>query len=1051
MKIKFLRFLVSVLLILVCKFASAQKYYFRNFTPDDGLSQQYIYKISQANNGFLQFSTSDGFLSYNGLNFTTKRTNYGLIENFVNTHFTAKDKKTWLGYMQGGISYSIDSSFVKIENKLFDNTKIIKISEDQSGVILVATSNNELIAINKNFDVTKLDINLESINDFFLNDDNLLIASNNGLHIFSYSATNNFPQINPEQDPELTADLTIRNIQYYKNGIIALGLENEGLMLIKKINGYYKKLLNLKEINSDNYSVNEIKCDPNANLIWYSVYGDGVRRLIFSSSGVDSYSLETFKQENGLCGNYITTIFKDGEGVYWFGSFGNGLSQLVNETFLSFVNSADKGNNVLAITVDHKSTIWLGTSDGLFAYENGKRFTTPLLDKEISSLFCFAKKLWIGTNYNGIYCYSIDEKKMEHFDTQHNLTAKAIHTITSNDKNEVFFGTENGLYIYNLEEKKFTHLTTNEGLIHNVITNLFYDAKGRLWFAAFGSGLFYYYEGEFVLFKDIPGVKSYAINSITEDKNNIIWFATGGDGLFSFHNNTFNKYSIENGLGSNYCYLVFCDKDNKIWVGHKNGLSSISPDKTIHFYNKKNGVVEESFNLNSVCKGLSNYYYLGTNNGFLSYAESKNQRNSIEPILSFESILVNGLPQIINESIDLPYKKYSVKFNFIGVSLSEPQKVTYKYMLKGYDNEWMNAPFNIHSATYSKLEPGKYEFLLLARNSKGIWNKKPLSIKISIAEPFWKNPWLQLLCLICLIVFVYFLFRLRIRALRIKNSQLENLIHQRTIQLSNRNFELEQTKLELQDKNKDIIDSINYAQLIQKSFLSKRREVYQSFPNSFVFFKPKDNIGGDFYFYLKDDTTIYISVADCTGHGVPGALLTLVGHERLLDAIRLFKQTSEILKRLNQGVKISLGQDENSTSRDGMDIALCAIDLNTLQVQYSGANRPFWLIRKGQNEIDEIKATKVAIGGSTPNDQEFAQHNLQLNEGDTIYLFSDGYADTFDSMNKKRIKSSRFKELLLQIQDKSMYEQETEIVNYFNAWRGENKQTDDILVLGIKL
>jgi serine phosphatase RsbU (regulator of sigma subunit) len=134
-----------------------------------------------------------------------------------------------------------------------------------------------------------------------------------------------------------------------------------------------------------------------------------------------------------------------------------------------------------------------------------------------------------------------------------------------------------------------------------------------------------------------------------------------------------------------------------------------------------------------------------------------------------------------------------------------------------------------------------------------------------------------------------------------------------------------------------------------------------------------------------------------------------------------------------------------------MDIALCKIDIEKRKIQYSGANRPLWIVRKELNEVEVIIPTKAAIGGSTDNEQKFDLQNIQLKEGDSFFIFSDGYADSFDKLDKKRMKSRRFKELLLQIKHKSMAEQEVEIINYFNDWRGDVKQVDDILVIGIRL
>lgn len=265
-------------------------------------------------------------------------------------------------------------------------------------------------------------------------------------------------------------------------------------------------------------------------------------------------------------------------------------------------------------------------------------------------------------------------------------------------------------------------------------------------------------------------------------------------------------------------------------------------------------------------------------------------------------------------------------------------------------------------------------------------------------------------------------------------------------------IEAEKSKLITEEKNKDITDSINYAKRIQLAKLPRKEEIYYALPDCFVLFKPKDIVSGDFYFFYKDSESLFIAAADCTGHGVPGAFMSMIGSEKLNEAVSLCRDTSEILKRLNKGIKTSLRQSESlDSTRDGMDIALCSIDLEKRTVKYAGANRPFWVIRKGQKTVEEIKGTKKAIGGFTEDTQHFETHEIQLKKGDTFYIFSDGYADTFGGKEGKKIMTKNFRDILLAIQDKSMSEQETYLDHFVENWKAGIEQVDDILVIGIRL
>jgi serine phosphatase RsbU (regulator of sigma subunit) len=261
-----------------------------------------------------------------------------------------------------------------------------------------------------------------------------------------------------------------------------------------------------------------------------------------------------------------------------------------------------------------------------------------------------------------------------------------------------------------------------------------------------------------------------------------------------------------------------------------------------------------------------------------------------------------------------------------------------------------------------------------------------------------------------------------------------------------------QAEAQIREKNKEIIDSINYAKRIQQAKLPKKEEIYASIPNCFILFKPKDIVSGDFYFFHKGKQTVFLAAADCTGHGVAGAFMSLIGSERLEDAVSQSEDTSQILKLVNKGIKKSLRQSRNDeSSRDGMDIALCSIDIENHIVKFAGANRPLWIIRNQQTTVEEIKATKTSIGGYTEDNQHFDTHELKLSPGDTLYIFTDGFADQFNGSSGKKLMKKLFKEKLLEIQEKPMKEQEHYLDHFIDHWKSGTEQIDDILVIGIRL
>jgi serine phosphatase RsbU (regulator of sigma subunit) len=271
-------------------------------------------------------------------------------------------------------------------------------------------------------------------------------------------------------------------------------------------------------------------------------------------------------------------------------------------------------------------------------------------------------------------------------------------------------------------------------------------------------------------------------------------------------------------------------------------------------------------------------------------------------------------------------------------------------------------------------------------------------------------------------------------------------------ELDNNNKKIEFAYKIIKEKTNEITDSIHYALRIQKATLPHRRDIWAELKNSFVLFKPKDIVSGDFYWFAKKQDTVFLAAMDCTGHGVPGAFMSIIGSERLNDAVQNEDNPSKILSLLNIGIKTSLRQSENMEStRDGMDIALCSINLNTNVINYAGANRPLWIIRKNANVIEEIKATKTAIGGLTESLQYFETHTVQLEQGDSFYLFTDGYADQDGGEKGKKLMTKKFKQILLDIKDSTMQEQEAYLETHFENWRGNKEQLDDILIIGIRI
>ncbi len=282
------------------------------------------------------------------------------------------------------------------------------------------------------------------------------------------------------------------------------------------------------------------------------------------------------------------------------------------------------------------------------------------------------------------------------------------------------------------------------------------------------------------------------------------------------------------------------------------------------------------------------------------------------------------------------------------------------------------------------------------------------------------------------------------------------------ILLAKQAAELEEKSKIIELKNEETEQSIQYAKRIQYAILPPEEEINAYLKNYFILYKPKDIVSGDFYFFTDQYANaqtksgdLVIAAVDCTGHGVPGAFMSMVGNEKLKDAVDESCEPSKILSGLNRGIKQALRQGGEAGTKDGMDICLCTFpaflsNAKATHVKYAGANRPLWIIKNNSTEVEEIKATKQAIGGHTDVNQVFEQHSIVLDKNDTIYLFSDGYADQFGGPNKKKLMTKKFKEILLSIQNQSMAQQHKYLTNYIEDWCKHTEQIDDILVIGIK-
>lgn len=271
-----------------------------------------------------------------------------------------------------------------------------------------------------------------------------------------------------------------------------------------------------------------------------------------------------------------------------------------------------------------------------------------------------------------------------------------------------------------------------------------------------------------------------------------------------------------------------------------------------------------------------------------------------------------------------------------------------------------------------------------------------------------------------------------------------------------RTAEVEEQKSKIESLYGDLKDSITYARRIQQAILPSSEARAKVFKESAVFYQPRDGVSGDFYWFHSVGRVRMFAAVDCTGHGVPGAFMSLIGHHALEHVTKVFTQPDRILEGLNrsacellrpQGFEASTSDE--GTVQDGMDLALVSVDMERMELEYSGANCPLYLVRKGM--LQEIKPDKIAIASFEPGTRRYQMHTLPLVEGDVIFAATDGFADQFGGPHGKKFMRKRFRELLLNISVLDAPAMERELAKAFEDWRGDEEQVDDVLVVGVKI
>lgn len=1044
--------LLKYLLLLQALTVCGQDYDFHIYGKEDGISQTYVYDLAQSSKGFLYAATGDGLSVFDGFAFQNFKTEDGLAENFCTSVFIDSKQRKWVGHLEGGITLMDSSGIRKIESKEASASKIVSFSEDEHGIVYCASADGWIYRLK---DRVKSKVNMfrfTSINKMIIKGNLMIIASTQGLLSF-----NIYPVFSLRQTFGDSKDENITALAADESGGILAGVDGKGLYEYEATNNYYfLKRRYTNELKSKYLGVKDICLGPNQE-VFLSMNGEGIRQY---SRRKDTTSIDfnVIDGSNGLRSLYISKIYYDRDGDYWFATVGSGLLQFISRKFELYDKRTYLSNmEVKNLCFDDEDNIFVsdGKRVGVFSHKENKMaepvsFFEQNGENEIRELSYDSrnKGLMVSTNI-GLFTFKVEKGKLMKKQLINAFKDKIINSIVQIKDKGYYVCTTSGLYETDVDLKVEKILNTDNGLPHNNVINCMLDSKKRLWVFSPETPLYNIWNDSVTIFKDIDSLNSFRFTSGIELNDKEIWFGTEGEGVYLYRNNNFKKWNTHHGLLTDFVYNLAITEKKDLIAMHKDGIS-IRYKNTKNFkpISKSGGLlVMDVLSINQF-PDKEGRIWIGCKEGLLCYNPSMDKINKHPPEVSITDIRFNDFRMNMKDSVHrLKYGVYEMSVDFIGISLTDPKAVQYRYRLIGVDFKWQYS--NANTKVYPNLSDGKYTFEVYATNSSGYESAEPERFSFEIAKPIWKKAWFYLILITVLFLIVYVIFKWRLRALNSAKMQLEKMVQEQTLELKEEKEKVEETNLMLEMKNSDITASIEYAKKIQGALMIPTEEIPKEL-DLFILFKPRDIVSGDFYWYHETELSYYIAAVDCTGHGVPGAFMSILGSTFLDQIMVEYPEASPSAIMYHLDAKIlHVFRKKGEKMMDGMDLSICVISKKERKLTVSNANRPVYYFSGG--EIKEIKSNTFSIGAYFGTKEKvFTDTELTFNECQSIYLSTDGFADQFGGEKVKRYSTKKFKDLLMQMQGQSVSEQMKSLDDDIEKWRGNTEQIDDILVIGVK-
>lgn len=800
-------------------------------------------------------------------------------------------------------------------------------------------------------------------------------------------------------------------------------------------------------------------------LIALQTYNQGV--IVIDRSGTEVGRID---KRTGLNSNEVKNLHLDIDKNLWL-ALGNGLAVVNIRSSLSFFNETNGlfggVQTIFEYRLGKDEILLAGTNEGLFqsggnesahlAFEQIPEITQAVWDiKALGNLILVATS-------EGLYSFPRD------------FSARPV-LLDRNPVNALYIDNENGLIVSSgskgtqvLRSKDFASLYFVEGSL-TTTTGI---AKGttksgatEYWIGLNGQGLLKLtltkekkWNEEYIFGTDI-GIPEDHILVPLELNNKVYFGSTSGLLLGETVDVDGEQFFF---ISSESIYDTTITQPMFVGLESKDVLWTVINNQLGYFNNTSNTYHNRPFwginygRINQLYTENPNYLWIGAAEGLVRYEMNKtiNEKTNFTTLIrslstSEGDFLFRGASTELLEIPNINYSNNSILIQFSAPYFEDDNALEYSYRLKGFNEKWSDWTTKT-TMEYANLYEGTYTFEVKARN---VYHQTSQvgAITFSILTPWYRSLWAYIGYLILFFVIIFISVRLSSRRLKKQNIKLEKAVRERTNEIATKNVRLQQQKTQILHQKTEIEDSINYAKRIQEAILPLHNEIAKDIPDNFILFWPKDVVSGDFYWYAKQGDDLVFVCADCTGHGVPGAFMSMIGSDKLNVCVieKGITSPEKILSFLNIGIKASLKQDDSlNATRDGMDAAIITLNMNTKTVKYAGANRALWVIMDGQ--LEEIKATKTAIGGFTPTDQEFELNELPYFPGARLYMTTDGYPDQFGGGKDKKFKVKAMKDLLAQHHASPMQEQHTVLSDTMKSWMGDTEQVDDICVIGLSL